>query len=188
MEKYSDEQLIGEYLNGDEKALEFLIARYLKPVYGFVHGYAGNVQEAEDITQEVFLKAWRNLKKFDPRKNFKTWVFSIAKNTAIDFLRKKKTVPFSAFDNEEGGNDILDTLVDPAPLVSELVERREDAGSLADALSKISPKYRNVISLYHDEQLNFREIAQMMGESLNTVKSRHRRALIVLKKILLKQQ
>jgi RNA polymerase sigma-70 factor (ECF subfamily) len=184
MEKYADEQLIGEYLNGDEKALETLIGRYLKPIYGFVYGYAGNVQEAEDITQEVFLKAWRNLKKFDPQKSFKTWLFAVAKNTAIDFLRKKRTIPFSAFDNEEGGNDILDTLIDPAPLASELAERAEKAGALQDALGKISPKSRKIVSLYHDNQLNFREIAQMLGESLNTVKSRYRRAMVVLRKLL----
>lgn len=184
MNNLLDEQLIGEYLNGDEMALEILVKRYLGPIYGFVYKNVGNIQEAEDITQEVFLKAWRNIKKFDPNKSFKTWIFSIAKNTSIDFLRKKKTVPFSAFDNAEGGNDILDTLVDPAPLASELAERAERTGMLGEALGKISPKYRNIISLYYENQLNFREIAQILGESLNTVKSRYRRAIIALKELI----
>ena len=88
---YSDEQLINNYLKGDEKSLEILIHRYLKPIYNFVYRYVNNKQEAEDVTQEVFVKTWRNLKKFKRNKSFKTWIFSIAKNTAIDSFKKKKT-------------------------------------------------------------------------------------------------
>ena len=94
MQNYSDEQLVARYLRGDEKSLEFLIQQYLKPIYSFVYKYVGNPQEAEDITQEVFVRMWKYIKKFDQRKKFKTWIFSIAKNAAIDFLRKKKPYPF----------------------------------------------------------------------------------------------
>ena len=73
----SDQKLIADYLGGDEKALEILIYRYLKPIYSFVYRYVGNEQEAEDITQEIFVKAWRNLKKFNQNKSFKTWIFTI---------------------------------------------------------------------------------------------------------------
>ncbi len=106
-----DRQLIYDYLKkGDEKSLEILIQRYLKPVYGFAYRYVGNVQEAEDIAQEVFVKVWKNLKKpalslskgFDPKKgNFKAWIFTIAKNTAFDFLKKKKSLQFSDLQKEE---------------------------------------------------------------------------------------
>ncbi len=70
-----DEKLIADYLAGDEQSLELLIKQYLKPIYSFVSRYVGNGQEAEDITQEVFVRVWRSLKKFDQTKSFKTWVF-----------------------------------------------------------------------------------------------------------------
>jgi RNA polymerase sigma-70 factor (ECF subfamily) len=212
----SDKQLIADYLKGDRASLEILIKRYLKPVYGFIFRYVGNAPEAEDITQEVFVRVWRNIKKFDPDfamaqnrgssisskgnwdeqkslaqyrnevsgSGFKTWIFSIAKNASIDSLKKKKAIPFSKFTNEEGDNVLADTLVDPAPLPNELLERADAANLLASALEKLSPNYRAGLSLYYREQLNFREIAEVLDEPIDTVKSRHRRALIVLRKIL----
>jgi RNA polymerase sigma-70 factor (ECF subfamily) len=87
---YSDEKLITDYLRGDEKSLEILIKRYLKPIYSFTFRFVRDGQEAEDITQEVFVKMWRNLKKFKKNERFKNYLFTIAKNTCFDFLRKKK--------------------------------------------------------------------------------------------------
>ena len=181
----SDEKLVAEYLKGDEKSLEILIKQYLKPTYSFVYRYLGNASDAEDITQEVFVRMWRNIKKFDQQKNFKTWIFSIAKNASIDFLRKKKTIPFSEFENEEGGNAIVDTLVDPAPLPDEIIERADMVHLLTSALEKLSPKYRMVLFLRYNDHFTFREIAESLGEPLHTIKSRHRRALIALKEILI---
>ena len=181
---YSDEQLISDYLAGNEQSLELLIKQYLRPIYSFVFRYVGNGQEAEDITQEVFVRVWRNLKKFDQEKSFKTWIFSIAKNASLDFLKKKKAIPFSEFDTEEGGNRITDTLVDPSPLPLELLEKAGMANMLNEAMEKLSPQYRMVLFLRYNDHFNFREIAESMGEPLHTVKSRHRRALIKLKELL----
>jgi len=161
----TDEQLIAEYLKGDEWALEVLIRRYLKLIYNFSYRRVGNVQEAEDVTQEVFVKAWRNLRKFDQQKSFRAWIFVIARNTSVDFLRKKKTVPFAEIAAEK--------LAAPVSLTDKIE---------SSVLQTLSPVYRAVLSLYYNEHLNFREIAETTGESLNTVKSRHRRALIQLKK------
>src|SRR3989344_2314066 len=130
----SDHELISNYLNGDQESLEVLIRGYLKPIYSFVYGYAGNSQNAEDIAQETFVKAWRNLKKFDQGKSFKTWIFQIAKNTAIDFFKKKKAIPFSEFENEDGENTITETLADPSPLPNELLEKAGMAQALTSAL------------------------------------------------------
>src|SRR3989344_3002747 len=85
----SDAELVADHLSGNEKSLEVLIKRNLKPVYGFVYKYAGNAENSEDITQDVFVKMWKNLKRFDQNKNFRTWLFAIAKNSAIDFQEKK---------------------------------------------------------------------------------------------------
>jgi RNA polymerase sigma-70 factor (ECF subfamily) len=180
MTNKDDAQLVSQYFKGDEKSLEILIKKYLRPIYGFVYKYIGNVHEAEDITQDVFVKVWRNLKKlalhriysgagFNPKKGiFKTWIFSIAKNTCIDWLRKKKTTPFSELE-KEGEIDKFFEHVGISQLLQSTTE-------------KLLPKYQTLLSLYYNDNLNFREIAERSGEPLNTIKSRHRRALIILRK------
>jgi RNA polymerase sigma factor (sigma-70 family) len=186
MKQKSDKQLVKDYLRGNEDALNVLIGKHLKSVYGFVYSRIGDpycAGDAEDITQEVFVKAWRNLKKFDCKKNFRTWIFSIAKNTTIDWLRKKRTVPFSAFENAQGQNVFLQTIGDKRPLADEVSERANMAQIARVAADKLLPKYQTALASYYDDNLNFREIAQRTGESLNTVKSRHRRALLMLRKI-----
>jgi RNA polymerase sigma-70 factor (ECF subfamily) len=180
----SDQKLIANYLAGDEKSLEILIHRYLKPIYSFVYRYVGNEQEAEDITQEVFVKAWRNLKKFDRNKSFKTWIFTIAKNTSIDWLRKKKTIPFSEFENEKGENKFIERLADPTSLFDELLERVGIEEMLNAAINQLAPKYRMVLFLRYNDHFTFREIAGILGESLNTIKTRHRRSIAILRKLL----
>jgi RNA polymerase sigma-70 factor (ECF subfamily) len=182
MNNLSDEQLVHDYLkHKDEKSLEILIARYLKPIYGFVYKYSNLLNETEDITQEVFVKVWRNLKKFDQKKSFKTWLFQIAKNTAIDFLRQKKNIPFSAFETEEGKNPLADTLIDRNPLPTEIFDQKKLAKILAATIDKLSEKYRQVLHLRYKDQFTFQEIAETLNEPIDTVKSRHRRALIALK-------
>jgi len=184
MKTYTDEKLVANYLKSDEKSLEILIRRYLKPIYSFVYRYIGDSQDAEDITQEVFVKTWRNLKKFDQNRSFKTWIFSIAKNTCIDALKKKKAIPFSEFEDEGGRNVLLETLVDTAPLLNEFFERADMTKTLTSVIEKLSPQYRMVLSLRYNGYFNFREIAEVSGKPLHTVKSQHRRALIKLKKLL----
>lgn len=181
MLKISDEQLIVQYLNGDDQSLEVLVKQYLKPIFSFAYRYTGNSADAEDLTQEVFVRVWKNLKKFDRQKSFKTWIFTIAKNTSIDFLRKKKTIPFSSFENNAGENLFTEALADPIPLAPELFEKENMAQALAAAIEKLSPKYRAVLSPRYNEQLTFKEIAESLKESVNTVKSRYRRALVMLK-------
>lgn len=90
MQNYTDQQLIAAYLKGDEKSLEILIKRYLNPIYGFAYRYVKDQQNAEDITQETFLKVWKNIKKYDKNKSFKAWIYTIAKNTVLDFIKKEK--------------------------------------------------------------------------------------------------
>lgn len=170
-----DEQLIENYLSGDEKSLEILIKRYLKPIYGFAYKYIGNVQESEDITQDVFVRMWKNLKKFDKQKKFKTWIFSIAKNACIDYLRKKKNLSFSDFEDEYGNNSLINKLIGKNNIIE---------NNLAYALEKLSPDYQKIISLRHDYVFSFKEIAKNLGESINTIKSRYRRAIIKLKQII----
>jgi len=184
MENCSDEQLITDYLKGDKEALEILIRRYLKPIYSFIYRYVGNEQETEDITQEVFVKTWRNLKKFDQKKKFKTWIFTIAKNTCLDWQKKKRAIPFSVLDNEAKGFSFAETIKDPAPLPNELLEKQDITATLNKALESLLPKYRMILLLRYNHHFTFREIAESLEEPINTVKSRHRRAITLLKRLL----
>lgn len=179
-----DQELIRSYLQGDHKALEVLIQRYLKPIFRYAYQYTHNQHDAEDITQETFVKVWKNLKRFDAQKSFKAWIFEIAKNTALDFLKKKKVARFSDFENEDGGNFLLDELTDSGPLPQEIFQQAETAGIIQKFMQKLSTKYRLVFLLRYTNGLTFQEIADSLGEPLHTVKSRCRRGLLQLKKIM----
>ena len=177
MKTYTDEQLVANYLKGDEKSLEILIHRYLKPIYSFVYRYVGNGEEAEDITQEVFVKMWRNLKRFNRNKKFKTWIFQIAKNTSFDFLRKKKKISILSLEK-------YFYLADLNPLPNEISEKESLKEKIQEAIEKLSSETRQILSLYYKEGLTFREITETLGEPLNTIKSRHQRAISKLKKLI----
>jgi|SRR3989344_1009071 len=179
----SDEELIKSYLEGNEKSLEELISRYLRVIFNFAYKYANGVPDAEDITQEVFIKVWKNIKKFDVEASFRTWLFSIAKNTAIDWARKKKPLLFSEFDRDVG-NILDDLLVDKLPLPDEITERKFAFEEINYAYGKVSVDEARIIRSHDGDGFTFREIAQELGKPLHTVKSIHRRALVKLRKIL----
>lgn len=174
-----DKKLIQQYLKGDEKALELLVEKYSRPIYSFVYKNTGSAVDAQDITQEIFLKVWKNIKKFDQKKSFKPWLFQIAKNASIDFLRKRKTIPFSRFENENGQNMLVDSIEsNPVNLIGTLSDQR----TLAMAMQTLSQKEQKIITLRHSYGLSFKEIAETFEESINTVKSRYRRTLDALRK------
>lgn len=183
MEK-NDKQLILEYLNGDETALNIIIGRHLKLVYNFSYRLTGNAQNSEDISQETFIKIWKNIKKYDPNQELKTWLLAIAKNTAIDWMRKRKDFVFSDFETADGKNLITDFLSDHALLSDKIAIQAEDQKFIGDLLDKLSLADREIISLRYNDSLTFEKIGQILGRPLNTVKNRHRRALIFLRRIL----
>lgn len=184
MENRSDEQLISDYLKGQEAALSVLFNRYLRPIYGFIYQYSANSAETEDIVQEVFIKVWRGLKRFDQKRSFKTWLYAIAKNAAIDASRRRKTLSFSSFENSEGANPIIENLADDQPLSSEILEKSELTDLILEASTQLHPTYQAVLRLRYSEELTFKEIAKHLNTPLDTVKSQCRRALLVIKKLL----
>lgn len=171
-----DIDLINDYLDGDQLSLKELIDRYTNPVYNFSSRFVKS-DEVKDITQEVFIKVWKNLKKFNKNKSqFKTWVFTITRNTIIDYLRKKKSLDFSDLENDEDV-PIEDTIESTLPLPDEEYDKLIDKELLNECLSKLSLDERTVLSLYYDEDMNFREIGEALNKPINTIKSYHLRAI-----------
>lgn len=178
----TDKQLVSEYLDGDERSLSVLVDRYLTGAYNFALKLTNDSQAAEDITQESFIKAWKNIRGFRRGSSFQTWLFSITRNTAIDWLRKKKELTFSTFEKEDGTNSIIETLADREPLPDQLIAQAEDARFVEALLNELDPRYREVITLRHSSNLTFEEIGKLLKRPLHTVKSQHRRALIALRR------
>ena len=168
--------------------MENILNEYLKSVYNYAYRIAGNKNDAEDITQETFIKIWKNFKKINENKNLKAWIFAIARNTIIDHLRKRKNISFSQLDeqdNEDEKNYFSENIVDVEPLPDEIFERKELKEELKEALAKIRPDFREIILLHYVEDLTFEEIAKIVEKPLNTVKSHHRRSLSEIRKLLL---
>jgi len=178
----TDEQLITDYLTGQKTALNELIGRYLNSVYAFVYRLTNTRSEAEDITQEVFIKLWRNIKKYKTGQNFKAWLFTIAKNASIDWLRKKRDLTFSDFENFAGENILTETLRDQALMPDALTIVAESRNFLDKLVAKLRPIYREIMALRYQNEYSFEEIAKTLNRPVNTVKSQHRRALIEMQK------
>jgi len=181
MEIPNENRIIEDILSGDEDAFSEIVKIYLNQIYNFVHRLAGDRDAAEDLAQETFLKAWRNLKRFDQKRNFKTWLFAIAKNTTFDWLKRKKEIPFSTFTDEEG-ESWLENVADETDLPDEILERSDFAEELDGILQKLPPHYRAILLLHYKEDFSLHEISEIIGDPYNTIKSRHQRGLVMLKK------
>lgn len=178
----TDQQLIADFLAGDDASFELLVHKNLKPVYNFLFRLTGGDKAlTDDLTQETWLKAWKNIQKFDREKNFKTWLFSIAKNSARDAWKKKKTLPFALFENSAGYNK-LDEMAEDKLLPDEILTQVESAKELEEKLKKLSKKHELVLLLRYRDDLSLAEIANTLDLPYNTIKSQHKRALNELKK------
>jgi RNA polymerase sigma-70 factor (ECF subfamily) len=179
-----DSQLITDYLAGDEPSFEILMNRHIKAVYNFAYRLVPKNVDIDDIVSETFFKVWKNLKKFRIGENFNTWLFTIARNTAYDKLRKHRNLSVSDFDNNEGGNYLTDTLTDAEPLAPDVLEQAENKKIVQSLLARISTDYREVLILRYLNEFTFDDIGKILNKPLDTVKSQHRRALILMRKML----
>lgn len=180
----TDQEIIEKYLEGETNALDLLVDRYMSIIYRFIYRQMGNAEDANDITQDVFVKAWKNLKKYNPNQNFKTWIMTIARNSSIDYLRKRKSINFSKLNNDFSDEEFEDTLVDSESLPDEVYERGEAKGVVEELMKVLTETQRSAINLRINEDLSFEEIAEVLGRPLNTVKSDFRRGLIAMRKSL----
>jgi len=179
----SDEQLVTDFLGGSEEAMKSLVEKYLKPIYNFTYQLTRDTGASEDITQDVFVKMWKNMDSFDSEKRFSTWLYAIAKNTAYDHLKKKKSLPFAAFENSAGIN-ILENIEDEVSLHSEaMLQKMDNAKDVQALLAALSPQLKTILLLHHQQGFSLVEISEILGAPSNTIKSKYRRAIIFLKKI-----
>ena len=183
-----DEEIIALYKSGIGDAFKSLIDRYSSPLYNFTVHLIGK-NNAPDIVQETFIKVWKNLHKFDSTKaSFKTWIFTIAKNTATDFLRKKKNLLFSDLEekenNNEENNSFSENIPDEKLLPDGVLQKLQDSELLNKILGKLPVNYKTILVLHYQEDMTFDEIGKVLNKPLNTVKSQYRRAIISLRKML----
>ncbi len=176
----SDEVLIELYRAGDDAALVTLIERHFASMYSYVFRFVRTTAAAEDVTQEVFIKVWKQLHRFKPGTGLRPWLFRIARNTAIDHLRKKQSIPLSYFEDNDNEAVFADASTDSL----EEAMGREDKAALSDALQELDMRYREVLLLRAEQGLTFEEIGLSIGKPLNTVKSLYRRGLVRLHQII----
>lgn len=177
----TDENLIKDYLSGDENSFKILIDKYTPIIYSFCFRFTKE-DNASDLTQDIFLKVWRNIKKFKKEKSrFKTWLFVIARNTVTDYLRKKKTIPFFSLNTDD--KDFIETIEDNESLPDEDFIKLEDKKFLTEILDDLPILYKEILILYYMEDMTFEEIGKVLDKPMNTVKSYHRRALLKLKEM-----
>jgi RNA polymerase sigma-70 factor (ECF subfamily) len=182
--KMTDVDLIKSSLAKDQTAFKYLVERYIDRIYSFSKSFNLSDDEAEDIAQETFFKAWKKLHLYNDKHKFQTWIFTIAKNSIFDYLRKKKSLPFSYFDNNEDQINPLDQITDSDDDAIEIFQNNTNIAKVRESLVKLNTIERSIITLHYEEELTFEEIGTIMDKPMNTVKSLHRRSISKLKSLI----
>lgn len=170
--KYEDFDAIRKVLAGDNAAYELLQKKYKNLIYSLVKKMIKNDSDVEDLVQETFIKAYKALDKFKFNYSFSAWIYRIASNNTIDFLRKRRFDTFSIdkpIGNAEDENyfEIEDNSYSPdAELISE-----QKADIIRDAIDTLPENYREIIMLRHEEELDYKAIADKLDLPLGTVKA-----------------
>ncbi len=178
----TDEQLIAAYIEGEVGAFPIALGRHLDGLYRYALRLTGNREIAEDIVQDTTIKAWKRLETFKQGERWSPWLYRIARNSAIDHLRKRRMNVFSDYEREDGENALTEGLSDDGPMPDLPSMREEDKKVLENALLELPLIYREVLHLYYDEDMTLAECAKTLERPLETVKSQHRRAILALRK------
>ena len=180
-----DELLIRRAQRGDADAFEQLLLEHQKNVYNLCYRMAGNPDDAMDLSQETFLRAWRCLDQYQFASAFSTWLYRLCSNICIDFLRRRRrqqTVPLTFKDAD--GEEQTYAVPDAQPLPEEQVELKLTRETLAAAMAQLLPEHRAVLQLRVVNEMSYEQIADVLDIQIGTVKSRLSRARNQLKKIL----
>ena len=172
----SDHELVTRAQQGSEKAYRELLGRYQRPVFSIIYRMIRDREQAEDLAQETFVRVFNNIDRYDPRYKFSSWIFKIATNLTIDWIRRKElnTVSIDGSRNAVTAEQIEATSItiastDETP--EELLEAKELGEEIEGAISKLRPEYKAAILLRHVEGREYQEIAEIMALPLGTVKT-----------------
>ena len=182
----SEEQLIRRAQQGDNVAFEELLLLHQKKVYNLCLRMSANPDDALDLSQEAFLRAWRSLGQYQFEASFSTWLFRLTSNICIDFLRRKKrrqeTSLTESYDDSDEGAEL--SVPDAQPGPEQQAMTNETKIELARAMEQLSPEHREILQLRVIEDLQYEQIADILGVRVGTVKPRLARARLSFRKIL----
>lgn len=182
LEVLEDRELVAAILDGEQERFAELVERYERRLINYVYRMIRNYEDAHDLAQEIFIKVYMALDRYDPKYQFSTWIFRIAQNAAIDQIRKK-TLPEESLtkaDRDSGGErqmQIEADVVSPYRAVFNV----EMAGAIESAVNELPDDYRELIELRHFAELSYDEIAEVKHLPLGTVKNKLFRARNMLK-------
>ena len=177
MTREQEAQIVQRVLQGDVNAFEKLVLEYEKAVYGITQRMTGNAEDAADMTQETFIKAYNSLSSFRGDSKFSVWLYRIATNVCLDFLRsrsRKPTVSLSVEDDD--GEEVELDIADESQSPERLLERGLTRDAVRRGLDALSPEYRQILLLREIQGLSYEEIADVLTLEVGTVKSRIFRA------------
>lgn len=180
-----EKDLIHRAKMGDVTAYEELISGYEKKVYNTVYRFLENVEDARDLTQEIFLKIFTSLKNFKEGSSFSTWLYRIAVNTCIDFCRRRKEDTLSILDEMDGSETSMGKY---STLPEDVVENKELKKALNDAIKALPEDQRICVVLRDIQGFSYMEIGEILKCSTGTVKSRINRGRRALRQILQKRE
>ena len=185
-----DYKLVQLAIKGDQKAYAELMSRYKDSIYFMLLKMVNNRDDADDLTIEAFGKAFKNLHQYTPDFAFSTWLFKIATNNCIDFIRRKRKFTFSidkSMENDSGQEmqfEIKSPLLDP----EEKMIKKQKAILMRDVVEKLKPRYKRLVELRYFQERSYEEIADELKLPLGTVKAQLFRAREFLYQILKNQE
>ena len=181
--RLSDEQLVAWSLEGRRDAFEQLVRRHQRGLVNHLYRQIGRQEAARDLAQEVFLKVYLSLAGFDPTYRFKTWLYRIASNSAIDSLRKKRPLTCSLHPDtrDDRAPGVAAKLAGSEPTPDDVLRLAELQGRLEGAVRELPPAFRQLILLRHRQHCRYDEIARITDLPIGTVKNRIFRAREMLR-------
>ena len=169
---YDDTELIEKFQNGDNAAFDALFTRYQKRTYRLVQRFVSNPEDASDLTQDAFIRAYQGLGDFKSQCQFYSWLYRITVNLCIDFLRKKSRSEVLLYDSDESGESPMANIADTrSESPAKAVENKELRAHIRKAVRRLPPKQRQIFILRHWNGLSLKDIAATVGRSDGTVKA-----------------
>lgn len=188
-DRRADLKTIRRCKRGEEAAFQEILERYRTPIYNLCWRMTRNDEDALDLGQEVFIKVFRLLDRFDEQYAFHSWLFRIATNHCIDHLRRQR-LRFLSLERDGGSADEEAALqvAGDEPLPDVVLARRQAIEKLEEVIAELPPHYRVITLLRHDQQLSYEEIAESLQLPLGTVKARIHRARNLIQQLLASRQ